>query len=279
MSAARGYLRGVRAAIVGAFLGPYRNLTTLTASVLALHPHVQVLNHAGRRLLARPEHDFVSEPRQWGAFRDAALAASRGGTAGMHGGSIVHSHAFESPAIRGAYRARFGNALVRRRVDALVWKDSMVLGRTIRRSGVNVADLLRRCDGLRFLVPIRHPIDCAVSCVLYGHGPLFTRDVSVVGVLSGVLRELAWARSIERAHPREVLVFWEWEFGRGLLERLRAFLELDEDRRWLDDSSRCFVVGKKYEHPEGLIARYEAKVRELFADDAAFADKLLRFTA
>ena len=264
--------------LVGAFLGPYRNLTTLTASVLALHPHVQVLNHAGRRLLAQPEIDFVTDPNKWDRFRETALAESRGGGPGLHGGSITHSHAFEVPAIRAAYRKRFGKALMRRRVDTLVWKDSLVLSRAIRRSG-SIEQLLDRCDGLRFLLPIRHPIDCAVSCVLYGHGPLFTKDVSVVGVLDGVLRELAWARSVQQASPRRVLMFWEYEFGVGVLQRLSKFLDLADDRRWLADATRCFVVAKQYEHPPGLVARYEAKVRDIFANDRAFAAKLMRFVA
>jgi hypothetical protein len=264
---------------VGAFLGPYRNLTTLMASVLALHPRVQVLNHAGRRLLARPELDFVTDPTRWVRFREAALAESRGGTAGLHGGSITLSHAFEVPAIRAAYRARFGKALVRRRIDALVWKDSLVLGRAIRRSGTNLAQLLDACEGLRFIVPVRHPIDCAVSCVLYGHGKLYTPEVSVVGVLSGVLRELAWARAVERAHPRRVMVCWEYDFDAAMLARMARFLGLDEERRWMTDATRCFVVAKSYEHPEGLVARYVAKVRETFAGDPAFAAKLLQFVA
>jgi len=265
--------------MVGAFLGPYRNLTTLTASVLALHPHVQVLNHAGRRLLAQPEIDFVSDPRPeiWERFCETALAESRGGSPGLHGGSITLSHAFEVPEIRAAYRARFGTALMRRRVDTLVWKDSLVLSRAIRKSGVAIEKLFDGCDGLRFLVPVRHPIDCAVSCVLYGHGVLFTRDVSVVGVLDGVLRELAWARAVQQAWPRRVMLFWEYDFDRAVLERMARFLGLEEDRRWLDDATRCFVVAKNYEHPEGLIARYEAKVRDVFSNDRTFASKLMQF--
>ena len=262
--------------IVGAFLGPYRNLTTLTASVLALHPHVQVLNHAGRRLLKDPAIDFVNGG-SWERFRETALDESRGGSAGLHGGSITLSHAFEVPTIRAAYRRRFGTSMMRRRVDTLVWKDSLVLSRAIRRSGASITELLDRCDGLRFLVPIRHPIDCAVSCVLYGHGKLYTPDVSVVGVMSGVLRELAWVRAVQRAAPRRVLVFWEYEFGPAVLERIARFLALDDDERWLADASRCFEVNKSYEHPEGLVARYVAKVRELFEDDRPFATKLMRF--
>ena len=264
--------------LVGAFLGPYRNLTTLTASVLALHPHVQVLNHAGRRLLAQPDIDFVSDPRAetWTKFRETALAESRGGKPGLHGGTITLSHAFEVPTIRAAYRKRFGGALMRRRVETLVWKDSLVLSRAIRKSG-HVDRLFESCEGLRFLVPVRHPIDCAVSCVLYGHGPLYTQDVSLVGVLDGVLRELAWAREVQRTWPRRVMMFWEYDFGRPVLERIARFLELEDDRRWMTDATRCFVVAKSYEHPEGLVARYTAKVREMFSEDRSFASKLMRF--
>ena len=39
-------------------LGPYRNLSTLTASIAALHPNCQVLNHAGEKILNNDSLDF-----------------------------------------------------------------------------------------------------------------------------------------------------------------------------------------------------------------------------
>ena len=36
-------------------LGPNRNMTTLTASLIALHPSCQVLNNAGNRQIDRAE--------------------------------------------------------------------------------------------------------------------------------------------------------------------------------------------------------------------------------
>ena len=41
-------------------LGPYRNLTTLTCSVLSLHPQCVVLNHAGLRTLRNPKLNFLA---------------------------------------------------------------------------------------------------------------------------------------------------------------------------------------------------------------------------
>ena len=42
-------------------LGPYRNLTTLTAAILSLHPDCQVLNHAGNRFMRNPQFDFMTD--------------------------------------------------------------------------------------------------------------------------------------------------------------------------------------------------------------------------
>ena len=39
--------------------GPYRNLTTLTVSVLYLHPDYQVLNHAGTRLFVKKAEEEI----------------------------------------------------------------------------------------------------------------------------------------------------------------------------------------------------------------------------
>jgi hypothetical protein len=279
----RGYARGVHGGgaqlVVGAFLGPYRNLTTLTASVLALHPHVQVLNHAGRRLLARPELDFVRTPsrERFERFREVALAEARGGSRGMHGGSITLSHAFDVPVMRAAYRARFGTAIRRRRARALVWKDSLVLTRAIRRSNVEIRQLLDGSPGLRFLVPIRYPLDCAASCVRYGHAGLLSRDRSVEGVLEGVLHELAWARALALQWPRHVFVFWEHEFGTAVLRDLARYLELEVEARWIEDANRCFVVTRSYEHPAALVERYTARVAAMFEHDPGFAGQLMRF--
>ena len=43
-------------------LGPQRNLSTLTASLFALHSNCQVLNHAGQRIFHDQRIDFISHP-------------------------------------------------------------------------------------------------------------------------------------------------------------------------------------------------------------------------
>ena len=61
----------LRLRTVGLILGPYRNLTTLTASVLSLHPECQALNHAGPRLL-KGRLDFIQDVRRLDRFCNAA---------------------------------------------------------------------------------------------------------------------------------------------------------------------------------------------------------------
>jgi hypothetical protein len=90
-------------------LGPYRNLSTLTASTLHLHPNCQALNHAGRRVLSHDRRNFLADysARKFKAFCRFALAASQGGQRGRYGGSINLSHAFERPAMKTVYAKRY----------------------------------------------------------------------------------------------------------------------------------------------------------------------------
>ena len=82
--------------------GPYRNLTTLTASIAALHPNCQVLNHAQERILPHREVDFFSNYslERWTQFLQYSLSLSVGGERGRNGGSILHSHAFDSGKVK-----------------------------------------------------------------------------------------------------------------------------------------------------------------------------------
>lgn len=79
-------------------LGPYRNLTTLTASTLFLHPNCQVLNHASDRIYGNREIDFFDDynRRKMDRFIQFSIRISKKGRRGTRGGSIIHSHAFDS---------------------------------------------------------------------------------------------------------------------------------------------------------------------------------------
>src|SRR4029079_11065585 len=77
------------------FLGPYRNLTTLTASILFLHPHCQVLNHAASRIFGDKRIDFLDgyDDEKFKTFVRYAIHASGSGGRGKIGGSLTPSPA------------------------------------------------------------------------------------------------------------------------------------------------------------------------------------------
>ena len=95
--------------IVAIILGPHRNLSTLTSACLAFHPNVQVLNHAAERLWREAQIDFIASPTSTvlRVFLETALRESEGGRRGIHGGSILHSHAFDDAAMRAVLRWKF----------------------------------------------------------------------------------------------------------------------------------------------------------------------------
>jgi hypothetical protein len=264
------------------FLGPYRNLTTLTAAVLSLHPYCQVLNHAGERVFAAPNTNFLVDhsPATLARFCAFALGASQGGRRGAYGGSILLSHAFDSELVRDVYRSRFGNAVLKEKIEAIVWKESLRVAKLLRKRGVDMAHLFSHNERLRFLLPVRNPMDCAVSSLRTGHSQLLLPDGSrdVRDVVAAILDELSWFRALSRVHGQERFFhFFEFEVDEQLFQRLAGFLRLSPDERWTTEAMRCFVVRKGHEHDDSLRQWYERRVQQVFAGDPEFGEKLARF--
>ena len=86
---------------IGLMLCPNRNLTTLTAAVLSLHPHVQVLNHGFERLEAAGLLRFLRSGSNddLEAFLRGAIGFSGYGRVGDYGGNILLSHAYKRPTL------------------------------------------------------------------------------------------------------------------------------------------------------------------------------------
>ena len=251
---------------VAVVLGPYRNLTTLTASALALHPEVQVLNHAAERLWEIPEADFLAMPDEahLRAFVAKALDLSTGGRRGQHGGSILMSHAFDEESLQAIYAARYGDLLLKPDARVLVWKDSMLVQKKLMARKRRMARIIMNLPQVRFLLPVRHPLDCALSNIAKLHvmAILDRMETDLPTVLDAVLDVLAWG--LERADrwPDRVFVFTEGQAAETMLPKLRAFLSLEADDRWLEDAVKAFDVRPKTRDPEQLeLFRARAKVK------------------
>jgi hypothetical protein len=121
-------------------LGPYRNLTTLTASILFLHPHCQVLNHAGQRIFDENELDFIADytNEKFETFLRYAIYISQGGIRRDYGGSITQSHAFDQKhGIRNLFIAS-KLSLVKEKITTLFWKESLRTANHIRENNVDL---------------------------------------------------------------------------------------------------------------------------------------------
>jgi len=228
---------------VTVMLGPYRNLTTITASTLSLHPRCVVLNHSHRDV-KRSGANFLRGRAdvRFRRFCHGALEVSKA----RAGGAINRSHAFTTSEF---LRRRFSEVRERRApdepVDALVWKESHKATNDLRRGPYELGELLDRLPALRFLQPIRNPLDCALS---YAGRPGrlrllgLPRGVDPSRVLEMILEHHAWFLEQEKRFPERLLHFVEDEVGEDLARRLQAFLELEPEGEWIRDFVEAFQV-------------------------------------
>lgn len=261
-------------------LCPYRNLTTLLYSVLALHPHVQVMNHGMVRLDDAGYLDFMRLPTP-GNFEHlirGLLEFSAGGTRGAHGGSITFSHAFDHEAMRRAYSTIHGSSLVRTQVDVVAWKESGRLREKLREMDVDPIDLVDSYRALRFVHPIRNPLDHAISLSnfykSYGDSDFLIEkvaDFEQETMLEYVLRSHAEFFEWQQSRPDRFLMFSEKELGTGVLGRIAEFLEIEPDPGWLAESEPCFISNIHYDAP--------IKLKTHFADVLDAMDTTSEFKA
>jgi hypothetical protein len=229
---------------LGILLGPYRNLTTLTAAVLALHPQVQVLNHAYRRLRQTDGVDFFAEPtaETFDRFLALAMEISAGGERGGLGGSILFSHAFDDASLRERYWSRFGASALKPSPACMVWKDSLRVQQRLEAAPAELHAVIQRLRGVRFLLPVRQPLACALSNLRTGKSDrLKPESNDLPGVLDAVLKSIAWVLQQRDRWPDHFLVFTEASERSTLAIRLQALLGVTRDTRWESDFIAAFA--------------------------------------
>jgi len=266
---------------IGLALGPQRNLTTLTGSLLFLHPHCQVLNHAGIRIFGDRRLDFIGEysPVRLERFLRFGICISREPYRSAKGGSITSSHAFaDHAAMRQAFE-RSGLGVVREDIQSLFWKESIRTVARLRERAIDIGSLVSHEPRLRFVMPVRNPLDCAMSNLRRGLGPRVWPAVreTVGDSIRLVLDELAWVRSRELEYPDHFFHFFEYELDQTTLQRLADFLCLENFPEWMENALPACEVHTYYKHSRELQGLYRQEVENRFSDDPVFARGLLRF--
>jgi hypothetical protein len=263
-------------------LGPYRNLTTLTAAVLFLHPNCQVLNHAGDRIFGNNEVNFLINysRNKFDNFIEFATKISSGGKRGDYGGSITLAHAFDSRYPLKEIFQKSGQNMVKNRIDCLFWKESLRISNFIREYQVDLQLIFNKEERLRFLMPIRNPLDCAKSNLKTGHAYRFAnvnRSSSIEEVLLAVLNEIHWFARYKEMFPNRFFYFFEHSISRNMLEDLTKFLMLDKDETWLRNAESVMISKSTYEYDKILIDYYQENVERLFSDLPDLKEQLLQF--
>lgn len=264
-------------------LGPYRNLTTLTASTLFLHPHCQVLNHAGKRIYGNTEVDFLQDYSQdkLDRFLQFAVQIATTGLRGDMGGSITRSHAFDSRYKTKEIFAQAGVEVRKERIKCLFWKESLRTSTIIRERQVDLGGIFETEARLRFLLPIRNPMDCALSNLKTGHVERFpglSRSTPTHQVVQAILDEIFWFASLRRQYPDRFHYFFEYAISPTMLADLARFLRLEPDETWIANALAAMKINPGYEHDEALVRFYRDYVNDQGASFPELAEGLRAFT-
>ena len=265
-------------------LGPYRNLTTLTASLLFLHPECQVLNHGSDEVLANPSLNLLCQYDQLtlSMFVDFAVKLSSRGSRGRRGGSILLSHAFDNASLLSSYRSRFKESIVKKQIACLFWKESHRVSTFIREHDINFDALFINNHKIRFLMPIRNPMDCAMSNIKTGHAKRMLTNVetpSYETVLTAIMEEISWFTNLHKKYPDKFFYFFEHTFDRAIVDRMRSFLRLQPDDQWLEDVMSNYNILHPYSHSKHTIEHYRGVVMDRFRSNPSIRDQLLLFDA
>jgi len=263
-------------------LGPNRNLTTLVAGLMASHPQCRVLNHAGKRIFPLPEVNFLSEysPETFERFIRYAVYLSDRGKHGLYGGSIEHSHAFETPEMRKLHDTWSPRKEPASGLRVLYWKESAVLTRYVRENQVSLQDLVKQESRLCFLMPVRNPLDCASSIVRKGRARLHLGDASITTVeaaIDAILVQLAWFLDLQDACPDSCFTFTQRDLNRETVCRLAAFLDIDPDEEWITDCLKTWELKPGYQHEPAHVTQYRNLIERYFENRPAWRERLSEF--
>lgn len=258
-------------ATVVAFLGPYRNLTTLTAATLGLHPNIVVMNHGFARVEATASLRAFDDPapEKTQRLRQTLVELSEGGRRGPPGGSIRLSHAVtDHPAMAAAYAA----APMKEKTGAVVWKESGDLGNYLERRGLDPAEVAARWPKLRFIGPVRRPLDHIRG--LRGFDRHQIPNASSPPTFEEAARHILaahysfWQRA--RRRPDGFFQFRETEMSAALLTRLASHIGVAPRADWLALAAPLFQGSKMYDHDDSERAAFRALLDETYGQEPEF---------
>ena len=262
--------------------GPYRNLTSLTSSVAALHPNCQVLNHAKDRIFPHKKVDFFGEysEKSFNQFMQYAILLSGSGQRGRYGGSITLSHAFDKSEVKHLFQNRYKNSLVKEDIRCLFWKEGLHLKNHLLEKEVDVLELIKHNDKIRYILPIRNPLDCAVSNQKTNLALIFNQisDQSTLqDIIKAILDEFLIYFQNQKKSTSHFFHFYEHTFDKNVLEKFCEYMSLPFEDQWYDDVIKIYNIKPSYNHSPDDINFYKKYVSEIFSEFPIESKQLLKF--
>jgi hypothetical protein len=240
---------------------------------MALHPEAQVLNHSHNTVFTKKTNfiknasnvvinEFVRRATVISSMRRVELFGNH-----IIGGSILDSHSFLNyPDVIQAYENRFGSDLVKQFFQVVVWKEGGRLTDYLMRYEDSFRNLLDQQPRIKFILPIRNPIDCAISNFKLGYHKAgsFERRLlyesipsdSLEGMLEFIVRSHTWCLRFAESYPDRFFVFSQSDVDNEFFARLAQFLDIEAIDTWIKDCIKISDFKESYAHDEELIARY-----------------------
>ena len=272
-------------------LGPYRNLTTLIVGVMALHPNIQVMNHGMKTLFDKKfDANFLVDysPDIFDNFKHAAMARSTVMVKGILGGSILASHAYEPKySLYKEYKSRYNNLLMKNNPTCLVWKESLRSLNIIRLLPKPKLDKLMQNPQLCFIMPIRNPLDTAISHLtsfdehisLYGINPA---EATRISILDAILKSISDVFKLQSEYGQDkVMIIFASDLTHNILKTaivMEKFLGIGLDKIWEESAERNLIITKsKYNHDWSIIDFYLSQIKKLFGQDEKIYRKFYNY--
>ena len=158
----------------------------------------------------------------------------------------------------------------------MFWKESYRTTRFIRENQVDLPALLTRNEKLRFLMPIRYPLDCARSSLKSGHAIAFVDEDEpqpMRPLVAAILDQIVWFFQWQDRFPDRFFWFSENGFEQSTVEALAAFLSVDAEPRWCDSALDAFEVERRYEYRPAMIEYYHQTVQDKLGDRPQIAER------
>jgi hypothetical protein len=257
------------------FVGPYRNLSTYMAANLALHPNCDVLNHAGIRVLNNWKLNFLKEytTDKYHNFLRFFNYAQKTGYKGVRGGNIIYSHAFESnPDLMERYKKLPPNAVK----SCFVWKESHLVTNIFMENPENLNKMISENSAIKFVFPIRNPLDCATSNMNTGKYKWFG-DISKneKEIVKAIFKQYAFFLELNKTHDGRVHFIFENEINVQTLDKLVRFIETEKQIQWEEETLDNYQVKKGYKYPQELVDWCLDLINNSFESHPEFQQKLI----